>query len=518
MFGRIFAFRPLSEVTGMLFIAHGVMSVFFAAVLGPSAVLSWTGILLLVSLDVCLWLSLKHAASRTLPILLTTAWFIFLFFLPRLSAFQIFPAENISFVAIRPFTREEVTKGLAYILAGYLTIWAGLSVAVALLPNWSHRIPARLPFAGIAAYAGLAFAAAIYVIFFLQVSVYSANPEQWGSRMGWVAILFNQDVAFLAAVTWLVAGRCESRFSRAAAIAIIVICLLLSLVTGSRGGGLRVMILFGLAVFAIYGNPITTVQRVLAIVCLSFIASAIMYPLGTYIRFVPASGENAFGALEDYWFRIGPLEENADAAATRLAWSGSPLVKSVVASASPVVTRLGLVDYPIQIVSREPDPAVIDKYLAVSYSLKNFINNLVPGEIFPDHDIMTSRVFNMAYRGYGEEHVRRYFLSEPWTLWGYSWLKGHGAVGGLAVILGLAFIMQAGYMLLCRFGGVAAPYAAVTYLFLPLVGGFLQLFGLDHWLTITAHFALALMLMVAFVNAVEAARSRLFRRKELNRM
>lgn len=170
----------------------------------------------------------------------------------------------------------------------------------------------------------------------------------------------------------------------------------------------------------------------------------------------------------------------------------STVVENVALVVSPVITRLGLIDYPLQIITRPANPDVISKYMTPLYSLKNFLNNMVPGELFPGYDIMTSRVFTMAYRGYDENHVRTAFLSEPWTAWGYAWLQG-GVLGGLVLMTVMAAIVQAGYLTVQRLvGPMFAPYAATSWLFLVTTSGLLQLFGLDHWLTICAHFSIAM--------------------------
>jgi hypothetical protein len=494
--------RPLTEITGFFFLAHAALTVCAAGILGPSAFLSWSGLALLVVFDCLIWISLRSVNGRAAPIQLTTAWFVLLFFLPRLTAFQIFPASNVTFVALQPFTQEEVFRGLAYIAAGYATLCVGLRIGVRICPAIKARPVAHLTVGGIVVYAILAGAATIYVTYFLQVSIYSPNPENWGARSGWVAIVLNPDIALVAAITWLVLNPSEVGNKRIIALLIVAGWLALSLVTGSRGGALRVMLIIGLAAIAIYGNPVTSVFRVLVIVTVSFVASSILYPIGTYVRFVPASGENAMDALADYWFRVGPAEERGDASTMRLLWAKSEGASTFASLTSPVITRLGLVDYPIVIVNRTPDLSTVDRYLAVSYGLKNFVNNLVPGEVFSGYDIMTSRIFNMAYRGYSEQHIRSYFLSEPWTLWGYSWLKG-GFIGGIALIFSMSIAMQIGYELVKYAGTWVSYYGAVTYLFIPVIGGFLQFFGLDHAMTVTAHFTLALAAMFIIAVVIE---------------
>ncbi len=176
----------------------------------------------------------------------------------------------------------------------------------------------------------------------------------------------------------------------------------------------------------------------------------------------------------------------------RWSYQRSLIVKRIATTAAPIIARLGLVDYPLYIINRDPDQAVIDRFLSPVYSVKKFLNNMVPGDIFPNNDIMSSRVFTMAYRGYSEQHVRSNFLSEPWTSWGYAWLQA-GPIGGLLLMAVMAAIVQAGFHIICHVVGPdLAPYAASAWIFLPGIAGLLQLFGLDHGLTVSAHFYIAL--------------------------
>lgn len=495
-FAAITHARPLAAATGALFLFHAAITLLAAITLGESAFISWKGAGLIIALDVCVWLSLHLADRRSAPILLTTAWFMLLFFLPRLTTFQLFPAQNIGFVALEPFSPAEIEAGTTYIFAGYLAIWGSIwavSRIIAQQPA-STAAPPSMPLVAIVIYSTLAFAACYYIYFIVGISVFAEDPTQWGSRIGWVSIIFNIDVALLVAIVWMVLHPSAKRRHRFVLIFIIAIWLAFALALGSRGGPLRILILLGLAAIAIQGNPMVSWARMAVIITVAFLASSVMYPLATLIRLAPASGEQAAENLAADWFRSGPVTE-ISASRARMAWVNSTAVTEFARFTSPIVTRLGLIDYPIAIVAREPDRDIVDHYLSIPYGLKNFANNLVPGELFPEHDVMTSRVFTMAYRGYDEQHIRSSFLSEPWTLWGFAWLKG-GALGGLFIIVGLAAVAQFGYaMIPSVMGPMLTPYASSAYLFVPVSAGMLQLFGIDHALTAMAHFGGALLLL-----------------------
>lgn len=491
--------RNLSEITGIFCLFHAAVSFFAAILLGPSALVTLPAVALIIVLDLTIWLSLSLANKRSAPLLLASAWFMLLFFLPRLTTFQIFPAPTIRFVALDPFSRPEITTGLLYLVSGYMALWAGISTGSRFFTQSAYepRPKWQLPLAGLAIFTAMAFASSIYIYFVIDVSIYAADSSRWGSRSGWITRIFDTDAALLFVLTWLMLNRHAPRSQLILAIAIVVVWLFLSLSLGSRGGPLRIMILVGLSAFAIYGNPVSSISRVLVIVVAGFLASAVMYPIGTIVRYYTTSGDDAAANLIEDWLRSGDLVERSDAWPLRQIWSRSEVINQITRVASPVSTRLGLVDYPIMIVNRSPNQEIIDHYLTINYSLKNFVNNMVPGELYPDYDVMTSRIFTMAYRDADESQIRSAFLSEPWTLWGFSWLKG-GTFGGLLIIFGLTAFIQVGYRAIPQVvGPTLSPYIGTAYLFVPVTGGLLQLFGLDHWLTISAHFAMAMLTSLA---------------------
>ena len=161
----------------------------------------------MIVLDLAVFLSLRFCDKRSAPIILVAAWFVLMFFLARLSAWQILPAENNRFAALAPFTPQEITRGLAYIVVGYLSLWAGVVAAASLFGPLPKMNRSTLPVLGIGVYSALAFAATTYIYFIADISVYSLDPTKWGSRQGWISIIFNIDVALLAAIVWLFLNR-----------------------------------------------------------------------------------------------------------------------------------------------------------------------------------------------------------------------------------------------------------------------------------------------------------------------
>lgn len=487
--------RSISRTIELMFTAHVTFSFLVYVLLGPSAIIQLDGLAAICVFNITVILMLRLSAPSMMPLSLTASLFFLMFFVPRIVAFQVFPAQNITFVAIEPLSPNEFSYGLTFIALGNIAMWAGMLVSAKL---WNAEPPLRehhLSIVDCIPFSLVAFGAAIYVAFVARVSVYDADPSKWGDPWGWLTRIFDTDVALLAVVVWFFSRSSQTRLQYAIALTIVVLWLLLMLMVGSRGGPLRIVILSALALFAVWTDPRIRFYKILSFIVAAFLLNSAMYPLATLIRF-SATSTNALSALSDNWFRFSPLRE-VNPWPLRKLLSNSEVIRNHVAYISPIITRLGLVDYPLVILSRPPRQEVVDRYLSVDHSLKNFANNMVLGTPFPENDVMSSRIFTMAFRDFGEDHVRSAFLSEPWTLWGFSFLKG-GYVGGLLIIFLIAALIQLLWVLLRRFVAPSVyPYAATAFLFVPVMSGMLQFFGLDHWLTITAHFSLSLCAFLA---------------------
>ncbi|MET3900822.1 hypothetical protein ABIB57_004790 [Devosia sp. UYZn731] len=460
--------------------------------LGPSELMSWWGVLLVLALDMVLVLGLGVTGDKTAAHVIVLAWFMILFFLPRLAAFLLFPAQMITFVGIDAFSSSEISNGLLFIVAGTAALLIGFVIGALVPGPKADTVPRSFPLSGIFLYWIPCGAAAYFVYFVLQISIFG-EPSAWGSPMGWLVRVFDTDAALMMLICWAVLQRSVTPWKVLVVGLGVFLWIVLSIILGSRGGGLRIFLIFGMAAIARYGNVRLSGRRFAGVLVAAVAVSALIYPLGTVIRIAQGESKNAVAQVAADWLRVRTVDVDLEAMwpLRRMAVS-SPLVQNVALVVSPVITRLGLIDYPLQIINRPADQAVIDRFMTPLYSLKNYLNNMVPGELFPGYDIMTSRVFTMAYRGYDENHVRTAFLSEPWTAWGYAWLQG-GAVGGLLLMTVMAAAVQAGYLTVQRLvGPMFAPYAATGWLFLATTSGLLQLFGLDHWLTICSHFAIAL--------------------------
>lgn len=488
----------------VLFIATAMFA-FATVVIGKTPLMDHFGALLVCAFTALLAIALRSFPADLKPHILVIAWFAIVFFLPRLFTFATFPPQTLGAIGLEHLTPDQVTKGMAFITTGTLALFFGL---------WLGNLPfsnkpiirdkpdaiRSLPLGPILIYWIAALAATYYISIVLEVSIFGP-PENWGSRSGWLMRIFDTDIALLLLLVWSAVQLTRRRPNYWLITSLLLIWLFVSMYLGSRGGPLRILFLLGLASIALYGDPRVSLRKLVLIVTLTFVANALVYPLSTAMRYWIGGVENAGEQLVADWQR-NPSPPSYDptqfTAVQRILWTNQTIIRAA-RLATPITTRLGVIDYPLIIVNQVPDQAVINRYLSIGYALRNYANNMVPGELFPENDVMTSRVFTMAYRGAPEAHIRQAFLSEPWTSWGYAWIKG-GAIGGLFILAALAAVSQFGYRVLGQILPPAvAPYALTTWLFVVSLNGPLQLFGIDHWLTVASHVFMALMIAGALV-------------------
>lgn len=505
----------LSIATSRLFFIAAAVFAICAIIIGNTPSMDRTGAMLVCGFSLMLAIALRTVSLDLKAHVLAISWFAFIFFLPRLFTFAAFPPETITAIGLDHLTPEEVTRGLAFIIAGTLALFFGLWVGN--LPFSKEPISRNkyqnshsLPLGPILLFWIAAVAATYYVAVILQVTIFG-DPENWGSRSGWLMRIFDTDVALLLLLVWTAVHLARKKPNYWLLFGLLTTWVIISVYMGSRGGPLRIFIVIGLAAIALRVDPEVTLRKLFLILALTFSANAVLYPISTAIRYGLGEVENPTSQLVVDWQRNTsppPFDPQAFSSAQHALWTNEFYI-GFARAVAPITTRLGVVDYPLIIVNRPPDHDVINSYLSIGHSLRNYANNMVPGELFPDYDVMSSRVFTMAYRGYPESHIRQIFLSEPWTSWGYAWVKG-GPIGGLFILATLTAISQIGYRFLGNiFPPSVAPYALTTWLFVVTLNGPVQLFGIDHWLTVASHVFMSLTTSMFFVWATSKALSRM---------
>lgn len=308
----------------------------------------------------------------------------------------------------------------------------------------------------------------LYFTQFLSMTAYNANKlrEYSGqSVLQLLRALFGTDTALLACMTYLAfSGKWrDSRREWIWILSLTLITMIVFSISGSRGASLRVL-QFVFAVLLVRSSFVKiSVGRVVVFVAIFLIFSAISFSVGDYYRITVSNG----------------LRPSANAAIHQ--------VQSDVVTEKQqyrVINRLGAgLDYAIFVTTHTPTigSECTEKFLNYQYALKNTANYLVPGNIFSDAIINTSRIFSICYREMSLEHVINVsgYNSEPWTMWGLALLL-HGWWGGFIFMFVCGVALHTLYFLICRtMPCLIAPYFAVLYVFLA-PGLLLINFGLDH--------------------------------------
>ena len=317
--------------------------------------------------------------------------------------------------------------------------------------------------------------------------------------MAWVGIIFDTDVALILTICWLAIkwqAKSLTKSQMVHAGLLIFLWLLFSIMIGSRGGPLRILMFVFFAGLAVNPRFKFSALRLTVLIGSFFVLNLIVYPMGTIIRHYKLGGVSFTQAVDDYKVRYlyPELKKSAnfgEVSDLRRKYDESEVANEVGKKLRPTVTRLSVIDYSFTIFSKAPNEEVLNVYIRSSHALKNFANNLVPGEIYDDSTVNTSRVFPMAYRGYSLNKINKDYMSEPFTILGMAWILGK--YWGVLILFGVAFGIQVLLSLVNVQSGNYAVYVKCVYLLTVICSGYMM-FGIDHGLTFIAHFSVACLI------------------------
>lgn len=487
-----FSFKLL---TAWVFVVHAIACSAGYLILGRSPFIDGPVLGLMLLIDLSFVVALVMATERNVAPTLILAWFALLFFCVRLAVLLLFPLSAIDFLTGGVWTSDEIFKGLVFITLGFVAILLGIFTS----SRFEFKSKLLLSFKGkqvslwaLTAYWAITYLAAYYVRIYLEVTIFGA-PQHWGNRMAWVGIIFDTDVALVLTICW---GTIEWRRRGLKKLEVIHLVflvaawLIFSVVIGSRGGPLRVLSWIFFAALAVNPNFKLSVVRFLVVLAAFFIVNAYAYQMGSMFRAYHLGATDGTSSVDG--FKVNSKEKiallEANVSELRRSYYRSELLNDAALRVRPIATRLAIIDYPLTIITRPGNQEVLDHYVRSWHPVKNFINNMVPGEIFKDAMVNTSRIFTMAYRDRSLQAISEGYMSEPWTMWGMAWLLA--GYGGLAIMFGVAFVLQAGYRLLDVDANGVGAYVRCIYFIIPLNIAY-QMFGIDHWLTAVMHFSLA---------------------------
>lgn len=498
----------LRLITALMFVIHACACALGYLILGPSPHIDGAVLSVIILMDLVFVTALVLATEKNVAHILILAWIALIFFCIRLAVLFFFPLSAIDFLIDDAWTNEELFDGISFITLGCMAIFLGIFFSSRLFSNREFRIPfpcAPPSLYALTGYWAIAYLAAYYVRIHLGVTIFG-SPENWGNRMGWVGIIFDTDVALMFTVAW---GMIEWRKRGLKKLeilhltALVTIWLIFALAIGSRGGGLRVLSWLFLAALACNPAFKLSLNRFLVITTVFIIVSIYSFQLGGASRASALGAADGTSAVDSYPIpsKDQLAEAVIDISERRKTYYQSELLNNLAAYARPIAKRLAVIDYPLIVITKPANQKVLDYYIRSWHPVKNFINNMVPGEIFKESMVNTSRVFTMAYRGVSLQAINEGFLSEPWTIWGMAWILA--GYGGLVILFSVAFTLQAGYHLLGSGTDDVSKYVRCLYFIIPLNIGY-HMFGVDHWLTAVMHFSLACV--IAFLTMLSIDR------------
>jgi hypothetical protein len=489
-------------ITACIFVIHASACFAGYLILGPSTFIDGNVLGLMLLMDFSFVVALVMATKENVAHILVLGWMALIFFCLRLAILLLFPLSAIDFLTNDPLTSQEIFRGLSFIALGFVAIFLGIFSCTHSFADRKTRFifsGAQPTIYALCVYWFIAYLVAYYVRVYLEVTVFGA-PEHWGNRMAWVGIIFDTDVALVFTICW---GTLEwrkrelKRFEILILVVLVAMWLIFSMVIGSRVGPLRVLNFIFFAALAC--NPVfkLSISRFLVLFSAFFVINIHAFQVGSIFRASSLGATDSTSAVDRYQTiprdRIDSLQANLSE--LRRSYNRSELINNLASYARPIAKRLAIIDYPLIIITRPANEEVLDYYIRSLHPIKNYINNMVPGEIFKESMVNTSRIFTMAYRDRSLSAINEGFLSEPWTIWGMAWILA--GYGGLLILFCAAFILQLGYRLLTANVDCTGVYVRCVYFIIPLNIGY-HMFGVDHWLTAVTHFSLACV--IAYVS------------------
>lgn len=504
-----------SNITILILIFHALTSALGYLILGPSPYINGSALLLIIVMDTAICMALRYKSASNGAHILILAWFVILYFCVRLTAYLFFPPSTLEFLVRDGLNGEEISSGLVFVVGGVIALLMGIFAGDRIAGG--NRLPASIKVTqfslwSITGYWIATYIAAYYVRVHLGVTIFAA-PEHWGNRMAWVGIILDTDVALILTICWATFQWRNTRLTKyqmAHVILLVFIWLAFSVWVGSRGGPLRILNCIFLIALATNPNFKLSIARFGMLIVGFFVMNYLVFALGTIFRGYHLQGGGLEGAVKNYQAKIEetfvavkPLK--VEVSELRGKFYDSESLINVAMALQRTVTRLGVLDYALVIISKDADKSVIDYYIKSFHPIKNFMNNMVPGEIFEESTVNTSRVFGMAYRGTTLEAINQGFSSEPWTLWGMAWIFAN--FFGLGLMFLVALVMQVG-LGFCRIFSGHAIFARAVYFIIMINIGYIM-FGIDHWLTALAHFSLSCFIAYFIIYLFEMFRKRM---------
>jgi len=441
--------------------------------LGSNSLFDGTTASLGLALGVFVLVSLWSSPASMFPQVAMLTLYFLLYGFPRIAGYLLWP-DAVTFPFGEGIGKAEINLGLLYILAGTVVILVGILLADTLTRNHAQVVSSTPILDDDHPLAALFMAFITVMLFdwfttvFLDVSnLGKLRLETGNSYVQLLKGLFGFDMAyFVVLIALFLRGRKEQ-----GTYLMIVICsvlyILYSSFLGSRSTGLRVLLMLFAILIATRPSFKAPLIRYCSIILILIVASLCVYPLATQRRF------DINRQYQKTLDKVPPQERTRD---------GTDLYGDIPRLFITLSNRFQLIDYSILVLSQKGNPEEKSKYMKLDYALKSIMNYIVPGVIFQEAELDTSRVLAIIYRGFSEDYVKSHgHFSEFWTGWGLAYVL-FGWYGGLAALCFAGFVLQLFYVLVHVISGKYRAYLASWYILLAPMLVYASS-GLDHTVT-----------------------------------
>ena len=529
----------LQNILTGIFALHACFVLLWWLISGASFFMGLPEVLLMLACSGVLVAGFYLMRPGTQPVVLMIALFFLAFVHIRLTAFLVLPSGAIGFLRLPPFTEDEIREALSYVMIGTGALLLGVQFVGWAADRVLDRERLAAAFPGRLRRSFITLGGLVLLWTLALAGNYVAEPflrdGHLPADIGWFTRLFSIDTALMISLVWLVARRDVTGTEWWTVALLVVVWLGITILGGSRGGTMRIaMIVFAVLAARHLIHPITPRAFVAGVIVMALVSimggfSGHVFRLKHIVLEDPVAAAIYDFSRQDIYQRITPgelslwtVEARADAenAFGKIGrWRSylrgqidtpDTIYFTITERLNPILARLGMIDYGVQAMTREGDEAMLDKYIRSPYALKFIANSLVLGDVFGDVTIFTAQVFNIVYRGYDEAFAERYYLSEPWTIWGLAKIL-FGSWGGLLFLFAVGGLLQAGYAVTDLLPGESGLVARTMYLFI-FVYGAINMFGIDHVVVVGIHYAIsalsALSLLFVFSRLSQSFKAR----------
>jgi len=471
-----------------MFLFYLIFGISFLVV-GSNDIFDWKSCVLSLLIVLFLGLIVKFSNSYLFVQSVVMAIFFSLFIIPRLLTYLLIPG-TINFSFGITVTSGQVNKAIFYMFIGAIFIYAGFLFAERVFKRFMAN--AR-PFTSSAQYHNSVIISVFlitiivgwYIRHILGVSVYI---NKYSGAHNWLiqslVTIFNIDTVFFMIWGALLTRNIFDKKTFFIGFFITIVFVAIASLNGSRGGAIRADMMIFIILLCIKGN-FRVVFRYAAIFLVVLLLGYMIWPFCMQKRIEVASIDRK---IEAYKKIYGITKEGAAAERRRSYRTVKPNLRGLLLYKNPqkhlseVMNRMGVCDNEIIILSIDAEPKAKAKYMNMSYAAKNIANLILPGVVFKDAEINTSRVLPILYRAFNDEYLETGgYASDFYTPWGiffliFGWWKGW------LMLFAAAAGAHGAYLLTMRFSGRFRYYMGALCVFSVSYMFFCNM-GIDHWIS-----------------------------------